>query len=178
MASAQQVWQTAESIDKDVVLLQTNDLYIYCTDYDHLSYATGERPSRNDDNILMCVAAAFQSTYQLRFHEDNIVGLHTSHGQLEQGAPQDDRGAFTYAHGVASIWDVGEAKAAIREAMNKEGFGYQSFIVLKDGNRGTFDTHEFRCYRVLTVPTERRASSTHAPSCTLESSCKRSRSLG
>ena len=151
VSSAEQVWQTAESANKDVTVYQTDDLYIYYTNYNHLSYATNDRPSRDDRSILMCVAAAFQSKYQLDFNEDNIVGWHTSQGRLERGAPQDDLGAFTYVDGTARIWGVDEAEEAVREATNKGGFGYQSFIVLKDGNRGTFDTHEFRCYRVLTI---------------------------
>jgi len=151
VTSAEQVWQTAASDSKDVTLLQTDDLYIYCTDYDDLFYATDQRPSPDDQNVLMCVAAAFQSTYQLEFNESNIVGWHTSQGRLERGAPQDDLGAFTYVDGVARIWDVGEAESAVREATDKGGFGYQSFVVLKNGERGSFDTHEFRCFRVLTI---------------------------
>ena len=151
VSSAQEVGRTAEAADKDVVILQTDDLYVYCADYDRLSYATEVRPSRDDEDVILCVAAAFQSTYQLDFDENNIVGWHTSGGHLERGTPQDGLGAFTYVDGVARIWDVDEAEDAIREATDKGGFGYQSFIVLKDGERGGFDTHEFRCYRVLTV---------------------------
>ena len=134
-----------------VTLLQTDDLYIYCMDYDNLVYVTEKRPSCDYKSILMCVAGAFQSTYQLGFKENNIVGWHTSKGRLERGTPQDDLGAFTYVDGVARIWDVDEAEGAIREAAERGGLGYQSFIVLKDGERGSFKTHEFRCFRVLAI---------------------------
>lgn len=151
VTSSGQMQQAVDVADKDVALLQTDDLYIYYPDYDCLSYVTGERPSRDDESILMCVAGAFQSSYQLGFDEDNIVGWHTSKGGLERGAPQDGLGAFTYVDGVARIWDVGEAEGAVREAAEKGGAGYQSFIVLKGGERGSFRTHEFRCYRVLAI---------------------------
>lgn len=151
VATSEQVRQAVADANKDVTLLQTDDLYIYYTNYDRLGYATEQRPSRADKSILMCVAAAFQSTYQLDFNENNIVGWHTSKGRLERGAPQDDLGAFTYVDGVARIWNVDEAEAAVREAEEKGGLGYQSFIVLKDGERGTFNTHEFRCFRVLAL---------------------------
>ena len=151
VTSSGQVWQVVSNSDKDVTLLQTDDLYIYCADYDRLSYVTEERPSRDDESVLMCVAAAFQSSYQLGFSEDNVVGWHTSKGRLERGAPQDDLGAFTYVDGVARIWDVDEAEDAVREAAKKGGLGYQSFVVLKDGERGSFRTHEFRCFRVLAI---------------------------
>ena len=151
VTSAEQVWQTVDDSGKDVMVLQTDDLYIYCANYNNLAYVTEDRPSRDDKSILLCVAAAFQSTYQLNFNEDNIVGWHTSKGRLERGAPQDDLGAFTYVDGVARIWNVEEAEGAVREASDKGGLGYQSFIVLKDGERGDFRTHEFRCFRVLAI---------------------------
>ena len=151
VTSTDQIWQTVDASDKDVVLLETDDLYIYCADYDRLAYVTEDRPSRDDKSILLCVAAAFQSTYQLGFNEDNIVGWHTSKGRLERGKPQDNLGGFTYVDGVAQIWDVDEAESAVTEATDKGGLGYQSFVVLKDRERGSFATHEFRCFRVLTV---------------------------
>ena len=151
VTSSGQLQQAVADANKDMTLLQTDDLYVYCPNYDRLTYVTEERPSRDDEGILMCVAAAFQSTYQLDFNEDNIVGWHTSKGRLERGALQDDLGAFTYVDGVAQIWDVDEAEDAVREAAERGGLGYQSFIVLKDGERGGFETHEFRCFRVLAI---------------------------
>ena len=151
ITSAEQVWQTMDNSDKNVMVLQTDDLYIYCANYNNLAYVTEDRPSQDDKSNLLCVAAAFQSTYQLDFNEDNIVGWHTSKGRLERGAPQDDLGAFTYVDGVARIWNIDEAEGAVREAADKGGQGYQSFIVLKDGERGDFRTHEFRCFRVLAI---------------------------
>lgn len=153
--SSEQVRQAVADADKDVTLLQTDDLYVYYTDYDRLDFVAGQRPSRDDKSILMCVAGAFQSKYQLGFNEDNIVGWHISDGRLERGAPQDDLGAFTYVDGVAHIWDVDEAEGAVREAAERGGLGYQSFVVLKDGERGGFNTHEFRCFRVLAILGER-----------------------
>ena len=83
--------QLAES-GKDVLLLETDDLYIYYADYRDLSLAAGKRPSKRDQSIQICVAAAFQSSYQLGFSHDNIVGWHTSEGQLERGKPQENLG--------------------------------------------------------------------------------------
>ena len=136
---------------RDVLLMETDDLYIYYADYGDLSYAAGERPSRNDQDVLMCVAAAFQSSYQLKFSHDNIVGWHTSGGQLERGTPQDNLGAFTYVNGTARIWDTGEAEEAVRNAAAAGGIGFQQFIVLYDGERGGHGSDEFRCYRVLAL---------------------------
>ena len=155
VTSSEQIRQAVADVQKDVTILQTDDLYIYYADYDRLDYITEKRPSRDDKSILMCVAGAFQSTYQLSFNEDNIVGWHTSNGRLERGAPQSGLGAFTYVDGVAHIWDVDEAEGAVREAAERGGLGYQSFVVLKDGERGSFRTHEFRCYRVLAILDER-----------------------
>ena len=142
--------QLAES-GKDVLLLETDDLYIYFIDYDDLSFVAGKRPSKDDPTIQFCVAAAFQSTYQLGFSHDNIVGWHASEGLLERGKPQDRLGAFTYVNGSARIWDSGEAEEAIRDAAARGGMGFQQFIVLSGGVRGSHDTNEFRCYRVLAL---------------------------
>ena len=98
--------------ENDVLLLETDDLYIYYADYHDLSLVAGKRPSKEDQGILMCVAAAFQSAYQLGFSHDNIVGWHVSEGQLERGNPQENLGAFTYVNGTARIWDTDEAEAA------------------------------------------------------------------
>lgn len=136
---------------KDVLLLETDDLYIYYADYNDLSFMAGKRPSRDDQDILMCVAAAFQSTYQLRFNHENIVGWHTSEGQLERGKPQENLGAFTYVNGTARIWDTEEAEEAVKDAAAQGGIGFQQFIVLYNGQRGGHGSDEFRCYRVLAL---------------------------
>ena len=135
----------------DVLLLETDDLYIYYADYHDLSLAAGKRPSKEDQGILMCVAAAFQSAYQLGFSHDNIVGWHVSEGQLERGNPQENLGAFTYVNGTARIWDTNEAEEAIRNAAAQGGIGFQQFIVLCGGLRGDHKSNEFRCYRVLAL---------------------------
>ena len=96
-------------------------------------------------------AAAFQSSYSLDFQQSNIVGVHASNGELHSVTPQDGLGAFTYVDGTARIWDVGEAKEAVREAAANGGSGYQQFIALYDGKRGGHDSDEFRCYRVLAL---------------------------
>ena len=142
--------QLAES-GKDVLLLETDDLYIYYADYHELSFAAGKRPSKHDQTIQICVAAAFQSSYQLGFSHNNIVGWHTSEGQLERGKPQENLGAFTYVNGTAHIWNTDEAEEAIRNAAAQGGMGFQQFIVLCDGLRGSHDSDEFRCYRVLAL---------------------------
>ena len=157
VTSAEEVPAVAARVGKSFTLLETKDLYVYWADYGRLSYESGKRPSRNDQDVLLCVAAAFQSTYQIVFNEDNIVGWHTSQGRLERGTPQDDLGAFTYVDGVPRIWDAEEAEEAVRDATERGGFGYQSFIVLKDGEQGVFDTYEFRCFRALALVGDRVA---------------------
>ena len=136
---------------KDVLLLETDDLYIYCADYHDLTLATGRRPSKDDRNTLMCVAAAFQSTYQLAFNHENIVGWHASDGKLDRGKPEKNLGAFTYVNGIARIWDTDEAEEAVRNAAAEGGMGFQQFIVLYGGQRGSHRSDEFRCYRVLAL---------------------------
>ena len=151
ISSPAEIEQLFSKSGKDVLLLETDDLYIYYADYHDLSFAAGKRPSKDDQDILMCVAAAFQSSYQLGFSHDNIVGWHASEGQLERGYPQENLGAFTYVDGTARIWDTGEAEAAVQNAAAQGGMGFQQFIVLLDGQQGSHNSDEFRCYRVLAL---------------------------
>ncbi len=151
VTSLSEIEQLSSASGKDVLLLETDDLYIYYADYDNLSYATDQRPSSDDPDNLMCVGAAFQDTYQLGFSHDNIVGWHTSGGKLERGKPQEKLGALTYVDGTARIWNTEEAEEAVKYASEHGGIGFQQFIVLYDGQRGGHKSNEFRCYRVLAV---------------------------
>lgn len=151
ISSPAEIEQRLEGSGKDVLLLETDDLYIYYTDYNDLSYVAGKRPSKDDQNSLMCVAAAFQGSYQLQFDHDNIVGWHASEGHLERGKPQEELGAFTYVNGEARIWDFDEAEQAVQDAAAQGGLGFQQFVVLCDGRRGGHESGEFRCYRVLAL---------------------------
>ena len=151
ITSAGELAEAMEAPGANVLLLETEDLYIYCADYTDISFVAGDRPSKNDESIQLCVAAAFQDTYQLDFHHSNIVGWHASEGRLERGKPQDRLGAFTYVDGIPRIWNIDEAEEAVREAAASGGSGYQQFIVLYDGQRGGHRSDEFRCYRVLAL---------------------------
>ena len=150
-SSPKEAEQLLAESGKDVLLLETDDLYVYYADYDELTYEAGRRPSKSEQDIRLCVAAAFQSDYQLGFSHDNIVGWHTSGGRLERGTPQDNLGAFTFVDGTPRIWDTDEAEEAIRDAAARGGAGFQQFIALCDGERGSHGSDEFRCYRVLAL---------------------------
>ena len=151
VSSAGELKQVMEESGKNMVLLETDQLYIYYADYSDIAFVAGERPSRDDQTIQLCVAAAFQDDYQLDFRHDNIVGWHASEGQLERGTPKNKLGAFTYVNGTARIWNTDEAEEAVQAAAAQGGSGYQQFIVLYDGQRGGHDSDEFRCYRVLAI---------------------------
>ena len=151
VSSVSELEQAMEENDKNVALLATDDLYIYCANYHDISFVAGDRPLRDDNSILMCVAAAFQDTYQLDFHHSNIVGWHAADGQLERGKPQARLGAFTCVDGTARIWNIDEAEEAVQQAAARGGTCYQQFIVLCDGQRGGHESDEFRCYRVLAL---------------------------
>ena len=155
VSSTAELARAMEENDRDVLLLETDDLYIYCANYGEISFVAGDRPSRDDESIQLCVAAAFQDKYQLDFQQSNIVGWHTAGGVLERGKPQDRLGAFTYADGTARIWNIDEAEDAVREAAARGGSGYQQFIVLCGGERGGHQSNEFRCYRVLALLNDR-----------------------
>ena len=151
VSSPEELEQAAAESGQDMLLLETEDLYIYYADYGSISFVAGNRPSRDDESILLCVAAAFQDAYQLDFRHSNIVGWHASDGVLERGTPKDRLGAFTYVNGEARIWNTDGAEEAVQAAAAAGGCGYQQFVVLCGGEQGGHDSDEFRCYRVMAL---------------------------
>ena len=138
--------------DDPVTLVETDDFYVFLVeDYNDIDFVAGDRPSRKDESIQLCIAAAFQASYEVGFRHDNVVGWHTSDEGLQQGTPLDGLGGFTYVDGVGHIWDTDESADAIKEASEKGGCGFQQFIVLCDGVHGSHTTGEFRCFRVVAV---------------------------
>ena len=151
VSSAAEVVAAMREPGEHTILLATDDLYIYCPNYSDIDYVAGDRPSKDDESIEMCVAAAFQQSYQLDFKHSNIVGWHASDGQLERGTPKSRLGAFTYVTGIPRIWNIDEAEEAVQKAAAEGGSGYQQFVVLYDGQRGGHDSDEFRCFRVIAL---------------------------
>ena len=149
--SVDELTQVMEESKDGVYLLETDELYIYYADYNNISFVAGKRPSKEETSSIMCVAAAFQGSYEPGFSHDNIVGWHASGGQLERGKPEKNLGAFTYVDGEARIFNIEDSEAAIKEAAERGGCGFQQFVVLYNGERGTHSSDEFRCYRVLAV---------------------------
>lgn len=149
--SVEDLKQVMEESEDGVYLLETDELYIYYADYNNISFVAGKRPSKEDESLIMCVAAAFQGSYEPGFSHDNIVGWHASGGQLERGKPEKNLGAFTYVDGEARIFNIEDSEEAIKEAAERGGCGFQQFVVLYNGERGTHSSDEFRCYRVLAV---------------------------
>ena len=149
--SVEDLKQVMDESEEGVYLLETDELYIYYADYNNISFVAGKRPSKEETSSIMCVAAAFQGSYEPGFSHDNIVGWHASGGQLERGKPEKNLGAFTYVDGEARIFNIEDSEAAIKEAAERGGCGFQQFVVLYNGERGTHTSDEFRCYRVLAV---------------------------
>ena len=151
VSSAAEVEAAMKEPGEHTLLLATDDLYIYCPNYSDIDYVAGDRPSKDDESIELCVAAAFQQSYQLDFKHSNIVGWHASDGLLEQGTPKSRLGAFTYVNGIPRIWNIDDAEEAVQKAAAEGGSGYQQFVVLYDGQRGGHDSDEFRCFRVIAL---------------------------
>ena len=99
-------------------------------------------------------------------HASRRVGAPSSAGARDAWAPALElaRAEGEWGHGVgldARLWltdhvrgeraPAWQASSSIFWLTDRGGFGYQSFIILKDGHQGTFGTHEFRCFRALAV---------------------------
>ena len=155
VSSAGEIEAAMQETDKAVTVFEADDLYVFYPNYSDIEFVSGERPSKSEGSADLCIAAAFQATYNLRFVEDEVVGWHSINGRLERGKPEMNLGAFTYVEGNVRIWNVDEAEEAVKNVAASGGTGYQQFIVLYDGERGGHDSDEFRCYRVLAILNER-----------------------
>ena len=150
--SVEAVDKQLEESGKDVLLLETDSLYIFFPKYNDIDFVTEKMPSTEDDSILLSVTAAFQSHHQLGFSHDNIVGMHASNGELWEGRPAEGVGAFTFVNGDARIWDIDQSDEAVKAAAAGGGSGFQQFIILLNGKRDYHnEIDEFRCYRALAL---------------------------
>ena len=69
VSSSEEIESAMKETDKAVTVFEAEDLYVFCPNYSNITFVSGERPSKSEQSIKLCVAAAFQATYNLRFEE-------------------------------------------------------------------------------------------------------------
>lgn len=129
-----EVLQNAEVDDRNVIVCETDDLYIFFPLYHDIRFIAGSRPSKADEENVMVIPTAFHhNAFELGYSVENIEGIFVDEGSLYRGGNLASAGAFTYVDGTGEIWSEDEAKEALDVAAKEGGSGYQQFVMLKDG---------------------------------------------
>lgn len=129
---------------------ETDNFYIYFPNYESIELAFDERPSKKEEDIIFCAGALFHQERTLDFSHMNLVGDHTCNGEYYDGYEHDDMSAFTYCDGEVNF-TFDNADDEIRKACDKNGVGFEQFMIIKDGKPATFTFTRYRCFRTMTV---------------------------
>jgi len=132
------------------VIYNTGTVYVIFPEYTGIDLVCENRPSKSDDSITWCSAAAFQHTVSLQFTQENVEGDHAVNGTLyESPYNKDGFAAFVFSEGEFSF-AFDNATEAVKEAAEKGGSGFMQFGLIQDGETVmNFDRPRARCYRTL-----------------------------
>ena len=144
-------------IDMDAVeacdgtyIYETDKFYIFFPNYKTIELAFDDRPSKSEDDIIFCAGALFHQKRSLDFSHMNLVGDHTCNGEYYKGHEHDDLSAFSYCDGEIKF-SFDNADEEIRKTCEKNGVGFEQFMIIKDGKPATFTFSRYRCFRTMTV---------------------------
>lgn len=129
---------------------ETDNFYIFFPNYNSIELVFDDRPSKNESDIIFCAGALFHQERTLDFSHMNLVGDHTNGGEYYDGYEHEDMSAFTYADGEITF-SFDNADEEIRKACDKNGVGFEQFMIIKDGKPATFRFTRYRCFRTLTM---------------------------
>lgn len=124
-----------------------NQLIIYNITDCRMDLACGEMPSSMNEDVILCVAAAFTGKCLDYFDHDNILGPHISNGILYQGYSEvkdgiafNDRYALFVWHGLENNGEMMPKKIhqlpneqLLLDAMKQGGMAFTQHWVIKDG---------------------------------------------
>ncbi len=129
---------------------ETDKFYIFFPNYKTIELAFDDRPSKKEDDIIFCAGALFHQERTLDFSHMNLVGDHTFNGEYYDGYDHDDMSAFTYCDGEIKF-SFDNADEEIKKACDKNGVGFEQFMIIKDGKPATFKFTRYRCFRTMTM---------------------------
>jgi hypothetical protein len=128
----------------------TTDLIMYDITDCQLDLACGTMPSAKQQDIVLCVAAAFTGKCLDEFAHSNILGPHISHGVLYEGYDEEGGYAIFASWGDKKVFfELGEQKR-LEEVAAAKGMAFTQYWVVKDGEgynppRQTVKQEYYRC---------------------------------
>lgn len=129
---------------------ETEHFYIYFPNYKSIELAFDDRPSKKEEDIIFCAGALFHQERTLDFSHMNLVGDHTFGGEYFDGYDHDEMSSFTYSDGEIRF-SFDNADEEIKKACEKNGVGFEQFMIIHNGKPATFKFTRYRCFRTMTM---------------------------
>ena len=110
----------------------TYNLYVFRPNFSRVELEVGQMPSKQNNSIIFCAAAAFTLAIRDTFAYDNIVGAYITHGKhYGQYAAGQHYGRFVYAGGSWLFADA-DNHIAVDSAMAAGGCMFTQKWIIKD----------------------------------------------
>ena len=128
----------------------TNDLIMYDVTDCQLDLACGNMPEIDQEDVVLCVAAAFTGKCLDSFSHSNILGPHISQGILYEGYDEEGGYAVFASWGEEKgFFELGNQKK-LEEVVEARGMAFTQYWVVKDGKgynppRQTIKEEYYRC---------------------------------
>ena len=117
-----------------VDIRSTVNLNIYKPNYSKIDLACINRPSKQNDSIIMMIGAAYTGECLHEFDHTNICGSHASGGSFYKN-PIGSRatGTFTYSDGTPAFHYKGDQNAILRAVAARGGCGFVQDMLIHEG---------------------------------------------
>ena len=117
-----------------VEVVRTENLIIYYPSFARIDLVTGKMPSKTDEEVIFCCAAAFTGERLTEFRHSNIAGHHVSGGEYHQGYKCGvNNGLFTWSKKSGwRFYNYAHANSVtpLKKAASEKGMGFgQSLLV-------------------------------------------------
>lgn len=126
---------------------------LLCIPLEHckLEICDSVRPSRNDESIVLCVAAAFTKDRHPKFSHNRIAGVHLVHGVLYNGYKDAHvNGSFAFFDGEHHF-ALKEDRSLARKAQQRKGaFFMQNMVIFNHQEVEEGKMYEGRQDKVVT----------------------------
>lgn len=128
----------------------TLDLIMYDITDCQLDLACETMPNVEQDDVILCVAAAFTGKCLDSFSHSNILGPHISQGVLYEGYEEEGGYAVFAAWGDQKCFIELEEQEKLEEVAAAHGMAFTQYWVVKDGEgynppRQTVKQEYYRC---------------------------------
>lgn len=128
----------------------TADLIMYDITDCQLDLAFGSIPNVEQEDVVLCVAAAFTGKCLDSFEHSNILGPHISQGELYKGYEEEGGYAVFASWGEQKCFLELEDKEKLEDVAATHGMAFTQYWVVKDGEaynppRQTVKQEYYRC---------------------------------